>query len=977
MARELTSGELELLRSDGQWSKLYLAVLKPNTVYTARLASLPVSTDLVYEIAFTSGSGTLANVKPGMTLYVGTVAGAYDLGMCRIRKNPIAGTFYIGLTSEIDWQSSCYLTVVDDFDLWAKHAVLSDDELIMDVDVGYTDQHSAFNPVPILGSHAVLWLDEATVDVEFDASDSWVFGSTISGYSWSAPGASASSGMSTATPTITYDTPGCYRVLCTVTAANGKTTVGVRHVFVYDRDENPPDTVFQLAQCVADYQTGGWMFDMTMEDEASLSEIRDRSLVVLIAEDWYGGEKQSIGPLDGRENIVCVGRIVGESIRWDRESGMVHFTVQGPHHFLNKIKGFPIELSFVTGLAATWSEMPAMTVDRVLYHILYWHSTVIETMDFYPTNDTNYLPEGKSMASMIWAQLVDIAFSRLLASPGVDRFGRLFVEIDPQMVPEDDRDYPVVMQLTDDDWVEGIDLQRVIVNDISLIRLSTHQVNSSGVTSTLYSLSPGHTPRRYGEPEMADRILAASQSDSNRKAGLLMGWRINEFPDVPVVLAQNNRMIDLWPRQFCALEMETTDNPREVAFDGNLIPRRVALLFDGDTGYMHPELNFEAETFEQLSVDGDIPDMDDVDISFPSLPDLPPLPDLPILLPGTFEPSKDGGPPKVLMHDGNKGLLYSKNFDEAVPDWITVNAGLTQAQYQSINFMFVTPNGALYAGRARIVDDGNYTASPPFIARAPSIGATFVVLYDEPAIRPSPFAGKQWGIWGAAMNPLLPEKVAFVLGTHNEASRKIYVGAGSSFTPGVSLSHSFFTDPNCLSYGLGFWMFCDYDGVQLIVPSGASVDSSVSIGVAPGHQRASTTGKTFHQINGSNGLIIGEDNLATDSTISDIDMAAFGTNSEVFAVDPTGMFGMMRYGAGARGKTSDGGATFASMGSLPFTSSYVFAYAGGEGSDSRWIAAFSVVRYSPDFGVNWENKEGNITQIAPFPAIDMIRVVEF
>src|SRR4026208_1012857 len=127
MARPLTSPELTLLRSDGQWSKLYLAVLKPNTIYTARLAAVPGSTDLVYEITFTSGSGTLGDVKPGMTLYVGTIAGAYDLGMSRIRKNPISGTFYIGLTSAIDWQSSCYLTVVDEFDWDAKHALLVDD----------------------------------------------------------------------------------------------------------------------------------------------------------------------------------------------------------------------------------------------------------------------------------------------------------------------------------------------------------------------------------------------------------------------------------------------------------------------------------------------------------------------------------------------------------------------------------------------------------------------------------------------------------------------------------------------------------------------------------------------------------------------------------------------------------------------------------------------------------------------------------
>jgi hypothetical protein len=120
MARALTSDELNLLRADGQWTKLYLAVLNPNTVYTARLASLPSSMDNVSQISVNTESGTLSDVKPGMTVYVGSTSGASDLGMCRVRKVPITGTWYIGLTSEVTWQSTCFLTIVDDFDLWAN-----------------------------------------------------------------------------------------------------------------------------------------------------------------------------------------------------------------------------------------------------------------------------------------------------------------------------------------------------------------------------------------------------------------------------------------------------------------------------------------------------------------------------------------------------------------------------------------------------------------------------------------------------------------------------------------------------------------------------------------------------------------------------------------------------------------------------------------------------------------------------------------
>jgi len=984
MAREITVDELALQRSDTQWSKLYCGFKIDNTIYTARLDIVPTSTDLVHTIAFDTGSGTLGDVKPGMTLYVGTSAGAYDLGMCRIRKDPVAGVFYIGLTSEINWQANCYLTVVDDFDLWAKHAVIADSALTMDVDVEYDDQHTDFNPVPIMGSHAVLWLDDATVDVDFDASDSWVFDSTISAFAWTAPGSSASSGMATATPAITYDAPGIYRVYCEVTAANGKVTTGVRYVFVYDRDENQPATVFQLSQAVADYETGGWMFDMTMEAEASLSEIRNRSLVVLFAEDWYGETKQSIGPIENRENIVCVGRIMGESIRWDRETGMVHFTVQGPHYWLNKVKAFPIELTFATNTPDSWSVIPSMTVDRVLWHILYWHSTVIETMDFYPSNDTKFLPDGKSLASMIGGQLVDVTQSHLLASPGVDRFGRLFVEVDPQMVPSADRDWPTVMQLTDDDWQEGIDLQRVTVEDVSLITLSSQQVDESGNVITLYSLSPGHVPRRYGDPMGIDRLLAASQSESNSLAGLALGWHINEFPDVPVILAQNNRMIDLWPRQLCALTMETTDTPREIAFEGNLIPRRIALYFSGEDGFMHPELNFEAETFEQINTDGDIPDVEDT--SIPAMPGFPTLPDLPFIFPGDVSSTPDG-PSTVLIVDDNKGLLYTRNFHETSPTWVFWNAGIDTADVPWITqggngrvMVFMTPNGSVWVG----VYDKNFARWLDTIYYAPALGAQFRKVIDLAWLVANEPGGDE-GISGLGFNPNKPEEVAFIAGNQTvfEVAKHFWLGDHNGFVQKAALSIlGQFANP--LTFGGNEWGYITSNNggsvktFRRFAAGGTSQLSAVNItnitgaGGTPGHWRAGTS-KVLIAYNGDGDLIA----RSTDggATFSDIDTDKIFAPE--FALHPDGMYMLAGWdaAAGVRGKSSDGGASWSGLPTLPAGGNYCFTYAGGLTTASRWIAARGVIRYSNDFGnISWVNKEGNIGYLIPI-SLQIMKVI--
>jgi hypothetical protein len=973
MARELTVDELDLLRSDMQGTKLYLAFFRPNVIYTAHLASVPSSTDRVYQIGFNSGVGTLANVMPNMTLYVGTSAGAYDLGMCRIRKAPIAGTFYIGLTSEINWAAggTIYLTVVDDFDLWAKHATIASDVLAMDVDTAYSDQHSSFSPVPILGTHAVVWLDEATVDVEFDGSDSWVIGSSITGHVWTAPGSSASSGLTTATPTITYNAPGCYSVYDTVTAANGKSTVGVRHVFVYDRDENQPSTVFQLSQCIGDHDTGGWMFDMTMEAEASLSEIRDRELVALFAEDWYGPEwvNQSIGPVENRENIVCVGRIVGESIRWDRESGLVHFTVQGLQHWLSRIKAFPVELSFV-GSATDWTGMPALNVDRVLWHILYWHSTALETMDFTPTNDTRYAADGKTIASNIWGQLNDIAFSKLLAVPGVDRFGRLFVEVDPQMVAEADRDFPEVMQLTDDDWAEALDFSRVIVQDCSLISLNAEEVNSAGTSVTRYSLSPGHVPERYGEPEMMDRALCASQAQSNALAGLLLGWRTNQYPDLPVTLAQNNRMIDVFPRQTCGIVVEAGDTPREIALDLQLIPRRVAFYFDADTGYFHTEINFEGETVEQISTNGDIPDTDEIAMETPPIPSLPSLPDLPVLLPGLdTDTSANVGPRKVLVHDPVAGLLLSVNFNTASPTWIQVNAGLTTTQYQKINKVLVCPNGAVYvANMSGGVDS--------FLARAPYIGATFTLIEDYASIQAKYGSTDNIRVCALNCNRLVSESVLYCLSQAGE-NVKTYLGFGSTFTAKATFTIN--TNNNAdVSYGLGAWLFTADGFVRLSADASSVAGTGTISGAAVGtskHSRIVTSGETIHWRGGSNDLILGHNNCASFTTGLASDLDAAYLYEDKVTHDVTGRYIMTRNASGPNPvKSSDGGFSFSVIGTLPTLVNWYFANI----SAVQWIAVSSYIYFTDDFGVSaWHDKRGNILSLAPLLACDVVKVIQY
>src|SRR5919108_1016643 len=190
MARAATNDELTLFRTAGQWSKVYAAIFQPATIYTARINQTFSTLDGVLELIYDTPSGTLANVRADMTVLVGSSAGAHDVGIVRLRSID-ASKVYIGETSDVSFADNQYLTIIDDFGLWARQVKISAGVPYMDGGTAYSNQHANFDPVPIMGTHRILKLTGASVSTQFNAASSYCLGSSISSYSWSAATASA------------------------------------------------------------------------------------------------------------------------------------------------------------------------------------------------------------------------------------------------------------------------------------------------------------------------------------------------------------------------------------------------------------------------------------------------------------------------------------------------------------------------------------------------------------------------------------------------------------------------------------------------------------------------------------------------------------------------------------------------------------------------------------------------------------------
>ena len=686
MARALTADELTALRTDGQTCRLYLAVHVPTVVFTARVNGATSSDDRVAGVAFDGGSAGYANALPDMTVYVGSTAGAHDRGIARLRVTPTgtSGTLKIGETSDIDWTDDDYLTVVDEFALWPRHLrITSGGTVYMDYDEAYTDQHEDCDPVPVLGPAAtVVWLTGSTVDVEFDASDSWVPGSTITAYSWTATGASATADMNTDAPTITYNAAGTYRVQCTVTADNGKTTTGYRYVFVYTT-ASPPATVFQLEQCSGSWGTGGWSFTITAWDDATLADIHDHALVALFARDVYAGTEASIGPVSGRENIIAVGWVAGDTITWDPEQGNVRFTVQGPQWWLDKMTGFPCGLEDYDGTPTAWTQMEDLTVDRGLWHFLHWRTTATVVMDVTLTGDDRELATFEAPVGSLWDQMLETTQKAILARPCCDRYGRLFAEIDTQYTPSASRgSIPVVMTLTEADWMDELVIERQSVPETGMVDVSG-VAYSAGTATPLFSLAPGHVFGRYGGIYTQDYLALTDQTEANTLAGLILARMRNEYPVVRANLAANNRAFDICPLQHATLDVEEADTERGIDWTRHLIPRTISYRHDAEAGVLLASMECERETFEVGAIIGDPPPE-------PPSPPAPPSPPTPI----------DPGPTPVVTWDFvvvacGEQLGRTFNWTDASPDWEDITTGLPASS--EVYALGMGPDGQAFA----------------------------------------------------------------------------------------------------------------------------------------------------------------------------------------------------------------------------------------------------------------------------------------
>lgn len=318
----VTQGDLANCREDFQSARYYLSILKPLTLWTARVTNS--ATRGIYNITFDQGTGLdFAAVAPFQELWIGTTPGGREVGVVRIRSITSGDSGVTGTVS-VNWQgyafgSGAYLTFIHNYPIAAKYPWLGLDDVLgtnevfyKDVFDAYTDENQAdeIHPVGVINfSHRAGFIRNGEAVFWVDASPSYAMapGATITTYALSCyPTSGVTVNFNTTTGkgyvVVTSLTQEYYWLKLTVTDSNATSKVTYRAIFAHNPSpgsDTYPIVNFNVGSYSHDWDTGG--VSAKIELDRTLSEI-------------LSGDREAIDMIDEAFTILWRERTVGSSL---------------------------------------------------------------------------------------------------------------------------------------------------------------------------------------------------------------------------------------------------------------------------------------------------------------------------------------------------------------------------------------------------------------------------------------------------------------------------------------------------------------------------------------------------------------------------------------------------------------------------------------------------------------------------------------
>jgi len=987
---QLTSSQINILRSRPQSTQLFLSFYQPKTIFQAQVTGTYNQGDnQIFFYGITTGSWW--QIYPNMTAHIGSTPGGSELGNLRIRS--ASGTFIQFAENEVIWTQGLYITAIDQISIEAVYPRIiqnpnqqTDVIFYKDYDISYTNQNTIYGTFPCAGPHRAGFIVTGAWSTYYTSTGTYnVKGDSLT-YSWAFEGGTPTGSTAKDPGFVRYTVPGHYKTRLIVTSSSGAQDTTYRYVSAYQKPNQGtfnPIEAWELEELSGSRGEGG--YTARIKIMSIMPELQPHTLVVIWAEDSYGGNQVSLGSNSpNQESIVFNGYILQDSIKFNYEQSTMEFDVGSITELMKEAEGFSVSCESKAS-ATTWYELTEMTIQKALYHYLRWHSTVLNVTDFQYTNDDRFLQYFDSDRESLFDAIDNFMRNGLLGAVVADRQGKLWAEISHFGLQTPFTTIPTnPLILNKQDWMGDPTIQERRDSDTSFVELGgiAYYGVTSNTFSALISNAPGTTPLYHGKSERQEGLILLSQQQLNQVAANYLAYKNTPFPEIVLPINGNYRNIDIAPQEQFYLVIAPSDTIRNVSLQGQpYTPTSMSWTYSSVHQSFIPSLTLEqmaTGTMAETVLIPVTPPYANSGFDYPSL-------QLPTLL--VFNPSDAVGPASptnVLLHFGvgstNLGLWYTLNFDAVSPEWLQMNGGLTATQYGAMNTAIICPNGAIYVARCKYDNDG-------FVARSPGFGQPFVIVEDDASIK-AKYGAVTTGVWGLACDPSSAERVAYIVGTND--ANNIYIGAGISFAQGIAINASnsgigdgISQDFVKLSFGNNTWtLTCRtnagglHENAWVIASGGGSIISQKNLttfGQGTSHMRAGNTSivYTVDSTGGGSKYYRSADNF---TTLTLIDVLTNIAAAEAGAsIDGVGTQIMNRFDPGDKGKSNDGGFSYSFLPNLPPGTTYFWEYAGGAGSSSKWIAARSIIRFSQNFGEAWYNKEGNLT--GQIFAVDLIRTI--
>lgn len=583
-----------LVHSQPQESRLFLSLYQPETVFSAQLRQGLSGTNGNTVIPYTNvATGTFSNILPNFAMIVGSTPGGNDLGSIRVRNNTATGTanaLTVAWNNHVNWQSGCYLTVLNYVDVEAIYPRVTqlssqvgqiDATFYKDYDIPYTNQNTVMGSFVCMGPHRAAFRDPSSGQVQlyWSSSGSYNVNGEAMSFAWEFEGGTPATSSLRDPGYVTYNQPGHYRTRLTISTSGTASDFGYRFVSIYDQPEAGPKrpiVEWEIQDLNGTRKAGGYNGRVKIWERVGPEFVRDGQLVVIFSDDFYGGVRKNIGGnAENCSGIFWVGYVMKNTIIYDYKESTVEFQLGSITEMMKQTQGFSVSCQDDNN-PDVWFKILNPTIQRCLYHYLRWHTTAFNVADFVYTGDDRAKQYFDSNRESTYDAIEKFVKNGVKGDVVSDRQGKVWIEINPEGTPNPAAVFPYLESLGPNDIGSNPKTNSVAISSKAARVSNGPQIterifpeiayveyggiiysHATGQSIAVLSGAPGKAPAYKGTIDHMEGMILNSQTQLNQIVGASYAYQNSQYPEIAFPLVASFKNIDIAPLSVVNLTIPT------------------------------------------------------------------------------------------------------------------------------------------------------------------------------------------------------------------------------------------------------------------------------------------------------------------------------------------------------------------------------------------------------------------------------------